>query len=340
MKSKLGEIEILRGIAAILVVLIHISATPLVTLENVKYFLLFDIVSSFSKCAVYTFIFISGLLLMHKYVDQDIKYFDFIRKRGIKVLVPYVVWSTLYYGYFIVNGFYKFDLVFYIKNIIAGGHLYHLYFVVIILQFYLLFPLFKHLVKKFDFKILLPISLTVNILFTLVQIPLKDRIFVSYLCVFMIGCYAGKNLKVFLEYINKYKILLVTGFLSVLIVFNYAQYVLFFKKAVFEPLTFTVLFIAVGILGALFYLYISCVINEKTQFLNNALKEISKGSFYIYLAHPLIILVVEQALANYLNIGVLQISFISLVGIIVTVFPLSILYNRLKSKIVFNKING
>ncbi len=328
MKNKVFHISILRAIATILVVLIHVTATPLVSVKNIHYFLAIDIISSLSKCAVYTFIFISAFLLSGKYKDAKIEYAQFEKKRLLKVLIPYIIWSTIYYMIFVYRGIYAFDIVFYIKNLMLGNHLYHLYFIIIIIQFYLLFPLLRKYIYRFNTSIFFIFLLILNIVFSLSPVPYKDRIFLNYILIFYCGLYAGYNIEKFNHMIDRFKNYIIVLFICIVGIYAFVQYSIYFKHIYFSAIMINTSFMFLGIIGAVFYYLISLYIVESTKYSRRILYHISLGSFTIYLAHPFVLLLVDYYFKNNLSVGVIEKGGISFILVCIVLMPLSIFTNK------------
>ncbi len=328
MKERILNISILRAIATILVVLIHVTAPALATVKNIHYFLVVDIISSLSKCAVYTFIFISAFLLSSKYKNKKIDYFEFEKKRLLKVLIPYIIWSTIYYMVFVYRGIYSFDIMFYLKNLILGGHLYHLYFIIIIIQFYILFPLLRNFIYKFNKSILLITLFIINLLFSMQSIPYKDRIFINYIVIFYLGLYFGYDIEKLNKLINKQKKYIILSFVIAVSLYSYVQYMIYFKNIYLSCLVANALFIVLGITGTIFYYLISKYIADKTKLVRNILNNISLSSFYIYLSHPLILLIVDIYFKNNLSVGVIEKGVISFTLVGIVLVPISILWEK------------
>ncbi len=150
MKERLREMDFIRAVAALSIIAIHISA-QFVLNSRIAYY-----INQAVRYAVPLFILISGLLLYNSAeIRHGLKgYLKFMSKRLKKVFIPYLIWTLLYIAYirrhdlasiwlernrFLPETF---------KTILLGGGYLHLYFVIIIIQLYLLFPLLKHLMQK------------------------------------------------------------------------------------------------------------------------------------------------------------------------------------------------
>ncbi len=97
------------------------------------------------------FFVLTAFVLMHRYGTAPPRTGPFWRRRFLLVGVPYVVWTALYTGLagFAWTGA---GLVFtapalrtFALNLATGTAWYHLYFLLVSMQFYLLFPLFQRL---------------------------------------------------------------------------------------------------------------------------------------------------------------------------------------------------
>lgn len=304
---------------------------PLTLLKKASSFWLVNIVSSLSLCAVYAFIFVSALLLANKYQNREINYFQFLTKRLIKVGLPYLIWSSFYYFLFVYKGYYTFDIAVYLKRLVLGEHLYHLYFIVIIIQFYALFPLLIKCVERLNFKLLLIVLLVINILFSSANIPYKDRIFVNYLVIFYLGLQAGRDVDNFNRFVEKYRASIVLSFIAVASLFAYIRYSVYFNHSDVDALLYAISFMSLGVVGTLFYYLISSRIAASGRWASDLLLQISLGSFYIYLSHPLMLLLVDKFFSGSLTIGALENSIIAFLSVVAIVFPLSILWQRFRS---------
>lgn len=99
----------------------------------------------FTREAFFT---LTAFVLVHRYRD-GLRAMPFWRRRFLLVGVPYVIWSVIYSGLALITvplpptaaltqlG----------SNLLTGTACYHLYFLVVSMQFYLLFPLFLRLLR-------------------------------------------------------------------------------------------------------------------------------------------------------------------------------------------------
>ncbi len=148
-KSRIPAIEYMRGVSMLGVVGIHVGSQYLSNpLPNTALVALFEIVTRFS---VPIFFFISAFgLFYHLDMEKPFDYATFLRRRAKTVLVPYVVWSVFYILHYTVlfHDTMLLHLNVLAKYLFFGFGSYQLYFMVILLWFYLLMPLWIWLVRR------------------------------------------------------------------------------------------------------------------------------------------------------------------------------------------------
>ena len=225
LKQKINSLDIYKALAALMVIAIHVTATPVVTLAAGPASTFLLIVNRLAKPSVPMFIFASGLSLFYVYKDREFKYFQFLQKRFMKILVPYLFFCSAYYAYFLYSGTYGFSFKFFIEKVISGNLIYHLYFVVIIIQFYLLFGVIHWIVKKYSGTAILPITAIIVILsIWLLQISWADRFSLNYALYFVLGCYFGKNYDAAIPMLHRYKLSILGLFIFVGGIYTYQFY--------------------------------------------------------------------------------------------------------------------
>lgn len=134
--NRVEYFDFLRGIAIIFVVAIH-SFTPfLISESNTLSYHLSIIWRQIIGCAVPIFLAISGYFMSNKDVNTQSKYSLFIKKQIPRVYIPMLVWSVpfLVYSYFNDVSVFKSLIWFFI-----GGYSVY-YFIILIVQYYMLLP--------------------------------------------------------------------------------------------------------------------------------------------------------------------------------------------------------
>lgn len=151
--ARLTELDALRVLAMIGVILIHVTA-PFITHESGFTLLgmnLAYLVNQLTRFSVPLFFLLSGFSLGIGGAPKS--YGGFLKKRCSKILLPYVVWVILYQLWNCSKDVALWltqiqDLKWFALELLTGRAAPHLYFVPIIFQCYLLFPLLKRWVDR------------------------------------------------------------------------------------------------------------------------------------------------------------------------------------------------
>ncbi|WP_066636791.1 acyltransferase [Desulfolucanica intricata] len=331
MRQRLAEVNILRAIACIAVILIHVSISSVHNLQKESLnIIVLTLILGVSKFAVPGFIFISGLTLFYNYSNKKLNYPSFLKKRLSYVLIPYVVWTIIYYIYNVKQSYYNFSLIFLLEKILRADAIYHLYFILVIVQFYILFGLFKYILKKFNSHAIIIFFFIVNTIF--LKFFYVQNLFIQYIFFFILGCYVAINYNQFTYKLTKYKYYICITYIITTLIYSY----LFYQHYILQyQVNYIILYWFISsTISILFIYYISLFIYKKKETpLYNTINRISAASFYIYLSHPLAISVSQ----NYLNkVGYISITgsfIITTIFVFISVIPLSIFYVLLKNKI-------
>lgn len=221
-KARVTVIEEIRGLAFLAIVMQHTLAgfvqgfieTPVLmkAFAHEAGFLLLLI-----RPAVPLFVFITGLVLFYNYGRDKLDYRLFLKKRFSQIFWPYVGWSLFYFVWTaFLFGRDPLDIINvtgeFAELLLKGEGFYHLWFMIMIIQFYLVFPLFKALLSYCRTKVLITLGVALLIYigylcFYQYQIPLlvpgiqsdllleilayRDRLFISWFFYFLLGGFAG-----------------------------------------------------------------------------------------------------------------------------------------------------
>lgn len=143
-RTRIYELDVFRAICTITVLLGHVSSYPVGVLSTEsRFYGLYLGVNSFCRFAIQAFLFLSAAVLVHSYADRwqgPESALAMWRKRLIDPGIPYVVWSVIYTLLAIRRGRHI-DFPTFLRLLATGKAWDHLYFIVLIFQFYLLFPL-------------------------------------------------------------------------------------------------------------------------------------------------------------------------------------------------------
>jgi peptidoglycan/LPS O-acetylase OafA/YrhL len=158
-RKRLDHIDAMRPIKQAAVISTHalIFFAPLATSSAVVGLIM---LTRFSRDA---FLFVSACMLTYSYKDsQKIALVHYSKRRFLSVGVPYLAWTVIYFFYTSltnVKGYPFYSLhaatvfsaagLHYFEHILLTGY-YHLYYLIVIMEFYLLFPLMMKFVRRFS----------------------------------------------------------------------------------------------------------------------------------------------------------------------------------------------
>ncbi|KMJ59022.1 hypothetical protein AB685_08075 [Bacillus sp. LL01] len=303
-KQKSGyieEIHIIRAVACLLVVLVHVSATYYYQQDgynNITFFF-----NQIGRFGTPLFAVISGFLLFYHVRKKGFQFNKFITSRFVKVGSPFLFWSLFYILLLVIlegaTPLAEGKKVFTI-NFLLGNSYVHLYFMSIVFQFYLLFPLLQKIRSKHLWSILLLLSLGLNYFFVEIYTPnannelihyaLSQRaLFLNWIFFFIFGGFAAYNWESIYNFSKKIKVVSLLASISIILLTVF-EYKANGSVSSNRPLNFIYIpVIFITIIGL--YDYIS-----KVKVVENALSYVGQLSMGIYLVHMFII----YAFVNYL----------------------------------------
>ncbi|TBL71033.1 acyltransferase [Paenibacillus thalictri] len=146
-KQKLEEIDALRAFAFLAVVLQHaIGHYAYLPESRLADGVLLGMLLLLAKFAVPVFIFITGLVLFYNY-EGGVHYGRFVLKRCKDILLPYAPWVVLFgvaYNSLTLGSWEDWKQLGLL--LITGKASYHLWYVVMIFQLYLIFPALRYVI--------------------------------------------------------------------------------------------------------------------------------------------------------------------------------------------------
>jgi len=202
----------MRGIAITAVIILHVIGIP-----ALNYFIASNfIISAFASVGVPLFLFVSGFVLAGNH-ENNMKWIPFWMKRLKQLIPPYIIFVTVYYILYRIsfnplqiNTYGHSILVTYAYELVSGQH--QLWFIPLILQLYIIFPILNKLVKKNPNKLLIVAAAvtTISVIFCgsiidLINymfqsesirtflITMNHRLFIYYLLYFVLGMYVNQK---------------------------------------------------------------------------------------------------------------------------------------------------
>lgn len=335
MKRKITEISVFEFFICIFVITIHllsegVDSFPKWSVSSIA----FHSLTKLMTFAVPGFVFTSAIKLFYKYGDGKFNYPKFLLGRFLKVYIPYVIAVCIYYLVFVyamhLDGFGHFDFRELIGFILNGNISAQFYFVILIVQLYLLMPVWILLSrvksKAFGFS-LIGISLVITVLSRMyfpqcaeavlsfikgLNLPFSEYItvptlhalsgytskaFTSYLVFWIMGMYIGINYDKFWGFIISGKVVIYIGWFILAVSHCILSYMQFggLIRYTFEPII-VVFFCFFSIFGFYVYTYNLTVSLENMG--KGFLTSIANASYDIYLIHCLVISIMTYYLGH------------------------------------------
>lgn len=336
-----NELSYMNILFCLLVIFIHVTSYPLASYEQGSLpYSVFMLAWRAASFVVQGFILLSGLKMFLSKNKRS--YTDMLLNKLKTIVIPYAFWFVIYYVFYIIIAEYPIDAKFIAKHFLLGSLTPHTYFVALIMQFFLLYPLWQVIVKRIPPLVAIPAAIIISV-FAENYLPIifynsnisfayNDRIFTTYLSYWLIGCYIGANYEKFNAYIkNKghyisafFVIFTVLNLVFSYINYNGIKYISHLNVIHAFYSLFTILF-----LFLLFNSFSKKSISDSKLFI-----AIDRSSYTIYLCHMLFVYTADYIITNILG---LQSTILSYLTMIVIVYPLatavSILVNRIKKRI-------
>lgn len=312
MKSKLEEIQFARAFAMFAVLFVHYSSTGLGAMPaGSDMFYVYSSFNTIGKLGVPVFFFLSGLVLLYSYRNkeftaQTIK--EFYIKRLKFIMIPYITISVFYFLFlWVLNYNYTVAeaIAFFLQQLAIGKVYMHLYFLFVLVQFYLVFPIILYMFKKFNLNVLPALIGSLVIQFgwyylnrNYLGVESRGSYFLSYLSFFVTGAAIGFHYTRLDALWNKMKnpisVLIVTAFLlsTVALVASDISIKMntlndWLPPSEYRTLILDGFYTALGLTGGLMVLWLGkMVIAINTPAISRFLNQLATMSFGIYLFHP------------------------------------------------------
>ncbi|SFE11819.1 Peptidoglycan/LPS O-acetylase OafA/YrhL, contains acyltransferase and SGNH-hydrolase domains [Paenibacillus catalpae] len=321
-RENIPELLLVRAMAIIGVLSVHSTSFATVDMVNSNYFFLYNFFNIFMKIGTTTFIFLSSFVLFYNYYSRPLDkqlLGSFYKKRLLYIIIPYLVFSLFYFT--ILHFTYypdrslstEFDI--FIDKILTGKAYTHLYFVYINIQFYLMFPLFLWLMKKYPrtVKWAIPTGIALQWGFFMLNkygletpVPNRGSWSFSYFSYYLLGAALGiyyPKIKQWVIIAREHAtaarvatwIALWVCWIAAGLTHVYLYYETRLHRDSFNTTLFDLVWNIHGVLTALVLIQLSFILSRKLpKVLTRLIARLGALSFGIYLIHPFFLLVYRQ----------------------------------------------
>lgn len=320
--SRISEIDLVRAFAIIGVLAVH--ATSFATTEMLSdsaSYPVYNFINIFMKYGTPVFLFLSSFVLFRNYYPRPISkqtLVSFYRKRFVHIIIPYLVFSTIYYIAWAVTREPSEQpanwLTDFAEKLASGTAYAHLYFVFISAKFYLLFPLVLWTLKKIPKLVpwCIPIGFAVQwgfyVLGEWVHIPHAANWAFSYFSFYMLGVYLGirfEALRALLAAFAKRRALYYRALTAVLwcvwLATGIGHSLIWYKlrtaaETLPPPYVYSLFWNGYAFLSALVFMQAAFYLQykRKNSFLLRQLRKLGTLSFGVYLLHPLLLAIYRE----------------------------------------------
>lgn len=318
-KKYIKEIPFIRSIACLLVVMVHVTAANYTSNGFSNSLSLY--LNQFSRLGTPIFAVISAYLLLNSVIKNGFSLKRFFTSRTVKIVSPFIIWTFVYLWLITYRGGEIFtDFRESVNYFILGNSYSHLYFIVTVIHFYLIFPLLQLIRDRRLILLLFFISIPIQYIwlnklyldytdvFGEFSYIIEHRSFIlNWISYFMFGAVLAYYYDDILDLVRKYTwlFILLAGIVLTSIFIEIAPDQLFNSSRP-ANMVYIPLFV-------LFLLTISRLfITNKTIF--KPFKIIGEYSMGIYLVHPLVLYFVKTNLpAEFLSAKLLPLTFLIVV---------------------------
>ncbi len=299
--ARKGDIQFLNILFCLLVVFIHISSEIILYMDHgERMYWTVTVLSQLTQFVVPGFLMLSGLKCFLNAKDFTYKKFYLSRIRNI--LIPYIIWVTIYYLYFCKQGIYTFSLDQLRQFLFDGSISAQFYFIVILVQFYILMPVWRTLFRYENPSAVLVVTLLITVLGNTglpeiltklwpgIQTEFLNTFFTRYLFFWAMGCMIGLHYQDFQTVARARWMQITILFVSTLVLTVYTK--IAFIHAL--PYWFEFVHILYSFSAILFFFMLSQILFKPNQGEIRFLSRLDRATYSIYLSHCLVIILVNQ----------------------------------------------
>lgn len=315
------ELNYFNAIACLFVILIHVLSVAINTGEHSSNVIAFVYIPwKFAAYVVPGFLFVGAVKMAMGFDSKREKsYIPYVWRRVTKIYVPYVITVCVYFAYFWYIGWYVADPMLLLRSIFVGDIASPFYYVVTVMQFYLLMPLWRYVTKHIPFFVSIPVAM----LITIASIRLgdilnvygisfmgSDRIFTSYIVFWIIGLYVGANYSKIYSVIMKHQTALLMCSVPA-ILFSFLIYWQYRTRNFIYIADANCMKLISDILSIMCFMCLCIIIkNSKAKRTKALLRWIFGASFSVYLSHCLFLNLADRYIIEKFSITDLALKLV------------------------------
>lgn len=294
------EIHFIRAIACLLVIMVHVTGVIHNEVNGIP--VLFNLIlNQLSRLGTPIFAVLSAFLLFSSVQNRGFQFRKFFLSRTTKVIFPFIIWTTVYVSllYFKGWGFSNNIFTFIFSNYILGEGFYHLYFIITIIQFYMIFPILQLARNKFTILLLFIISLPLNYLFLSIReigdfggiehVILHRSFILNWISYFLLGAVMAYYFNDIRRFCKNYVKTIIT--LAILVLIGVGSEIkadAMFTSA--RPMNLIYIPVFTLFLITIYQFF------ERNKQVMHIVNIIGRYSMGLYLIHPLVIIIVDNIL--------------------------------------------
>lgn len=292
------------------------------------------------SAAVPGFIFLSGLKLSLKPITD---YKKFYLRRVTSVLIPYLIWMPIYYYFsWKLNYYTEIGVKDFFIKLADGTSTAHFYFIIVILQFYIMMPLWQLITKKLP-PVQVIIACALITFWSQAWLPVlaenngwnmvltNDRLFTNYLLAWACGCYCGAYYKKATKNIKRFRVLFYAAFVIMTIIDQMFVHYVNRTGEIYLQLYYVN---SIYVMSAIFALMAFMLRFEKKHIMGKFTALLDRSSYYIYLVHLLVLMFAREFMDRYFpSAGVLNRTAVYFVLVYAVSVAVSAAYTVIKGKI-------
>ena len=321
-----NNITLINVFLCFCVVMIHLTASPVTELrkDSIWYALIFA-VNKLLQFSVPAFIFLSGFKLYNAYGDKKIDLKKFFSGRLKKIIVPYIISVMIYFVYYYAKKWVSIrDLP---QYILLGTLVAHFYYIIIAVQFYVLFPILKSLFNKSAMAVTL-LSLLCTFYFNeIFYFTYSDRIAGTYIFYFVLGMLFAKHKYCFKN--NRLCLMCIAGYVITAVVHVRLSYMASLGKLIYSyAASMNIAYVAFAA-SAIYCIFSR--FSDRYQALDGFAQTMGKVSYNVYLYHILVMLILQHNIFPHFYLTIKYRFAISFIIVYSLILAYGYLNKKLKS---------